>query len=1072
MLLSVLLVENESEFLEIVPSGEDVSNPGVFRNLTQAFNTSSRNDDSGFVISSVTGNYQHYSADAFSENVENRDRTGASRRLIEIGRNAHRSVGESLIQGMSMNASPRPRRKKVEPIIIIPDDDEDVVIIKQEPEDIPSPPVNVFRPPTTPTYLTVSAESPVASPHLNRQSPVPDVVHTGQTTVRTGSRELAISSTESVRQEPLLNEDSQTSTHSTLDVMPEKRTQNLSNSISSASLAKSVATPVSNTRTSVDSDRSVASPMTPIIRGSRTSSMDSDSVVIIENSDDVASDQSEPTYVETQSCSESSKDTAAVSDKEIEIADIHATAEDTNVALIESQEAVPQSNPVSRQADEAETASANEVADVSTSGVDANACESVTTASTRNAVQEPRNEPKLQRRQSVARTEQNSLACLLCPYVGKTLVYLEQHYRYHETPRKVCRFCKHAFMKSKDRRMHEKKQHFNKGQCLPPGSEASPPAKQRGHKKSIVSPITIKLNTVPPTTTKKVKPLQISKCKAKLKSKQSIQAIQPKNIEIQKEPVENLNAEPVVETQPMKVPIRLDNYSHSVVTNTCLWTGEVSENNEIVLSLEPFDLDCQTDLYQQCPPVSSVEDMTEIFHLVTGQPEAVSVNIWKGGTYKPPPVITDIDSGACKRKIKRRRTESRSASDGTPNNTEECLPAKKEAIRRHSDTDLRLGCDNEPAQSTDEKDDPSPRKGSDGPLASHTLIASALSSEQGNPVPETPTNIPQKIKCTMCTFSTSSRLKMKHHQKAHEMKFHMCIVCYKAFIKKADMLRHMKATHGATHGAKPASSEPAELAQEYRCDTCNYMTNNVLSKRQHEKAHLLNQFICKKCSRAFISLQNLVYHWFAHNKKDAEGFYNCDSCPKRMEEKSALFAHLKEHFLAEHPVGNLDPGNADKKIKKKKERALVADKTYVCPECGVNFTLPSLLNWHRRKVHNVVTLSTFKCEKCNDYYSSHLKLRKHMMEVHQHSTQLEHKHGAKYSCETCRKTFSSEHYLKSHYRVHSGDHPYQCKGCMKTFPHHQGLYFHQRKCMRYRVSRAMSFSIQRSQNTHKKPLTA
>ena len=38
-----------------------------------------------------------------------------------------------------------------------------------------------------------------------------------------------------------------------------------------------------------------------------------------------------------------------------------------------------------------------------------------------------------------------------------------------------------------------------------------------------------------------------------------------------------------------------------------------------------------------------------------------------------------------------------------------------------------------------------------------------------------------------------------------------------------------------------------------------------------------------------------------------------------------------------------------------------------------------------------------------------------------------------YTCPTCNKNFKTEHYLKSHYLIHTGEKPFECETCGAMF---------------------------------------
>ena len=64
------------------------------------------------------------------------------------------------------------------------------------------------------------------------------------------------------------------------------------------------------------------------------------------------------------------------------------------------------------------------------------------------------------------------------------------------------------------------------------------------------------------------------------------------------------------------------------------------------------------------------------------------------------------------------------------------------------------------------------------------------------------------------------------------------------------------------------------------------------------------------------------------------------------------------------------------------------------------------------------------CSICGNTYSSDSNLKYHILNVHQ---------ASKFTCDECKKTFSSKTYLKSHMKLHSKSQQLRkCPRCEKT----------------------------------------
>ena len=92
---------------------------------------------------------------------------------------------------------------------------------------------------------------------------------------------------------------------------------------------------------------------------------------------------------------------------------------------------------------------------------------------------------------------------------------------------------------------------------------------------------------------------------------------------------------------------------------------------------------------------------------------------------------------------------------------------------------------------------------------------------------------------------------------------------------------------------------------------------------------------------------------------------------------------------------------------------------YICPDCGLEFTMKSQLNRHS-KIH----ASPLTCSVCSRTCKSRSKLRRH---------ELTHSHKKPYECNVCDKTFQMNESLIIHARLHTGERPFTCRVCHQGF---------------------------------------
>ncbi|KAK9506224.1 hypothetical protein O3M35_008198 [Rhynocoris fuscipes] len=69
----------------------------------------------------------------------------------------------------------------------------------------------------------------------------------------------------------------------------------------------------------------------------------------------------------------------------------------------------------------------------------------------------------------------------------------------------------------------------------------------------------------------------------------------------------------------------------------------------------------------------------------------------------------------------------------------------------------------------------------------------------------------------------------------------------------------------------------------------------------------------------------------------------------------------------------------------------------------------------------------------NVLYTNHIFMRKSAMQMHARELQRPPEVNKPHQCQQCLKSFSSNHQLVQHIRVHTGEKPYKCSYCERRF---------------------------------------
>ena len=300
--------------------------------------------------------------------------------------------------------------------------------------------------------------------------------------------------------------------------------------------------------------------------------------------------------------------------------------------------------------------------------------------------------------------------------------------------------------------------------------------------------------------------------------------------------------------------------------------------------------------------------------------------------------------------------------------------------------------------------------------------------------------------CAICvkTFQKAVHLAL-HVNKHFSLSQCECKLCFKTFSTHKTLRLHARTHNGD---------------KDYQCNWCNRMFLTRFTLKNHSKIHVVT---CKHCDRSFQSSVELV----AHHVTSHFGCKKCDmafSSPLRLKVHSQIHSNDKSYKCQTCHATFATSRDLKRHVE-------CIGRLYECRQCGKKFNRSSLLKLHSG-IH--AGEEPYECKRCNMYFVSSSELERHKLtlihlcvnepldctaiidedtsETYFPSKQLAVM-SARYDkkpwkCELCDNVYSSSGNLRRHVTMMHGPtydrnlRKFECRLCDREFFGHAALKRH------------------------------